>query len=100
MLVKVYLKIFFSDVYLFLRETETECEWVGAEREQVTEWEAGSRLWAVSTVPDVGLELTDHEIVTWAEVGRLSDWATQEPLKLTFNVENFKHKEKVVKTRS
>ena len=27
-----------------------------------------------------GLELTNHEIMTWAEVGRLIDWATQAPL--------------------
>ena len=38
----LYLKIF--NVYLFLRETETECEWVGAEREGDTESEAGSSL--------------------------------------------------------
>ena len=36
----------------------------GAEREGDTEWEAGSRPRAVSTEPDVGLELTDREIVT------------------------------------
>ena len=52
----------------------------GAEREGDTESEAGSRLWAVSPEPDAGLELTDREIVTWAEVGRLTDWATQAPL--------------------
>ena len=33
----------------------------GAEREGDTESEAGSRLRAVSTEPDVGLELTDRE---------------------------------------
>ena len=49
----------------------------GAEREGDTE--AGSRLWAVSTEPDAGLQLTDQEIMTWAEVGRLTDWATQAP---------------------
>ena len=42
----------------------------GAEREGDTESEAGSRLQAVSTEPNVGLELTDREIVTRAEVGR------------------------------
>ena len=52
----------------------------GAEREGGTEPETGSRLWAISTEPDVGLELTDREIVTWAEVGRLTDCATQAPL--------------------
>ena len=43
----------------------------GAEREGDTESEAGSRLRAVSTEPDAGLELTnagleltDHEIMT------------------------------------
>ena len=36
----------------------------GAERVGDTEYETGSRLPAVSTEPDVGLELTDCEIVT------------------------------------
>ena len=35
-----------------------------AEREGDTESEAGSRLHAVSTEPDAGLELTDREIMT------------------------------------
>ena len=52
---------------------------VRAEREGDTESEAGSRLWAISPEPDAGLELADREIVTWAEVGRLTDWATQAP---------------------
>ena len=36
----------------------------GSEREGDTESEAGSRLRAISTQPDVGLELTDCEIMT------------------------------------
>ena len=47
------------------RERETEGQRAsreGAEREGDTESEAGSRLCADST--DVGLELTDHEIMT------------------------------------
>ena len=36
----------------------------GAEREGDTESEAGSRLQAVSTEPDVGLELRSWEIMT------------------------------------
>ena len=40
----------------------------GADRERETETEteckAGSRLRAVSTEPDTGLELTNHEIMT------------------------------------
>ena len=46
------------------RERETEYEQGGAEREGDTGSEAGSRLPAVSTEPDVGLELTDRETMT------------------------------------
>ena len=53
------------------------------QREGDTESETGSRLWAVSTEPDAGLELTECETMTWAEVGCLTDWATQVPLQLT-----------------
>ena len=67
--------------YLFLREREKQSmSEGGAERERDTEFKAGSRLWAVSTEPDVGLKLTSHEVMTWAEVGRSTDWATQGPL--------------------
>ena len=41
------------------RETERE-----RERERETESEASSRLWAVSTEPDAGLEPTNREIMT------------------------------------
>ena len=51
----------------------------GAEREGDTESEGGSRLWAVSTEPDAGLEPTNLKITAWAEVGRSTDWATQAP---------------------
>ena len=68
----LFKKIFFN-VYLFLRERERERQSVsggGAEREGDTESEAsGSRLRAVSTEPAAGLKLTDHEIMTFAEVG-------------------------------
>ena len=40
-----------------------------AEREGDTESETGSGLRAGSTGPNVGLELTSHEIMTQAEVG-------------------------------
>ena len=36
----------------------------GGEREEVTESKAGSRLWAVSTEPNVGLELMKLEVMT------------------------------------
>ena len=54
----------------FLREREWGVGRCGAEREADTESEAGSRLRAVSTEPDAGLEPTDREIMTGAEVGR------------------------------
>ena len=44
----------------------------GAERVGDTESEAVSRLCAVSIEPDVGLELTNREIMTGAEVGCLT----------------------------
>ena len=47
---------------------------LGAERQGDTESEAGSRLWAVSTEPDAGLELTNLEIMTSAEVGWTLNW--------------------------
>ena len=59
----------------------------GAEREGDTESEAGSRLWAGSTEPDAGLELTNCEILTWDEVGCLTDWATQAPQHQSFRAE-------------
>ena len=43
------------------------------EREGDTESEVGSRLQAVSTEPDVGLELMNCEIMTWAKVRHLTD---------------------------
>ena len=52
----------------------------GAERGEDTESEAGFRFPAVSTEPNTGLKLTSCDIMTWAEVGRLTDWVTQMPL--------------------
>ena len=43
-----------------------------AEREGDTESETGSRLLAVSTEPDTGLKLMSREIMTQAEVRRLT----------------------------
>ena len=67
-------------IYFWQREKERQSmSRGGAEKEEDTESEAGSRLWAVSTEPSTGLELTDREIMTWAEVGRSTDQATQPP---------------------
>ena len=58
-------KKFFFNIYSFLKGRERQSangEW--AEREGDTETEAGSRLLAISTEPDAGLELVDREIMT------------------------------------
>ena len=55
----------FFNVCLFLRETETARDGEGQRgREGDRESEAGSRLRAVSTEPDAGLELTSREVMT------------------------------------
>ena len=63
----------FFNVLLFIFERETErkrdrerqsTSVGGAEREGDTKWEAGSGLRAVSTEPDMGLELANREIMT------------------------------------
>ena len=75
----VFLKLLFFLTFIhFLRETERECD-QEKDREGDTESEAGSRHWAVSTEPDVGLKLTIGGIMTWAKVGSSADWATQVP---------------------
>ena len=68
-------------IYVWDRERQSMSR-RGVEREGDPESEAGSRLWAVGTEPDAGLKLTSCEIMTWAEVGHSTDWATQAPLSL------------------
>ena len=77
--------------YFWQRERERERERArasmrggGAEREGDTESEAGSRLQVVSNEPDAGLELANREIMTWAQVRRSTDWATQAPRQALF----------------
>ena len=65
---------------MFIFETERDRDSVSggrAEGEGDTESEAGSRLWAISTEPDLGLELNkpwDHALSQ-----NLTYWATQAP---------------------
>ena len=65
------------------------CTWeqieIRSESKGDTESEAGSRLQAVSTKPPKGLKLTDWDIMTWAEVGRSTNWATQASLPVIFS---------------
>ena len=67
-------------MFIYFWDRERQSMSGGGEREGDTESEAGSRLWAVSTEPNAGLELTNPEIMTWTEVGRTTDWATQAPV--------------------
>ena len=69
---------FFCNVYFFLRGRDRVQAGEGQrERGRHKIW---SRLWAVSTDPNAGLEPTSREITTWATVGCLTNWATQAPL--------------------
>ena len=87
--------IFFIYIFLILfifereRQTNRDRGWAG-EGQRERESEASSRLWTVSTEPDAGLELRNREIMTWAKVGHLTNWATQVPRKLRFNNSNEK----------
>ena len=61
----LFKKKFVMLLFIFERERERQSTSEGwAEREKDTESEADSRLQAVSTEPDVGLELTNYEIMT------------------------------------
>ena len=67
-------------IYYWEKERERQSMSMGgAETGEDTESKAGSRLRAVSTEPDAGHEPTNCEIMTWAEAGRITDWATQAP---------------------
>ena len=77
----IFIILKFFKYLFFERERErAHASGGGAEKEGDTESEAVSRLWAVSTEPKVGLELKKCKIMTWAEVGHLTDWTTQGPL--------------------
>ena len=68
-------KFFLTLIYFWERQTEHKSG-VEEERERVRESEAVSRLWAVSTQPNTGLELMSCEIMTWAKVRH---WLTEPP---------------------
>ena len=72
-------------IYLFKREREHVCTlaWEkGRERGRQRIW---SGLCAHSREPDARLELTNCEIMTWAEVGHLINW----PLYLSYFLKVF-----------
>ena len=58
---------FFKCLFIFERERETACARVEGQRQRVRQ-RIPSRLHAVSTEPDAGLEPMNHEIMTWGEI--------------------------------
>ena len=78
----------FFNVYFYFWDRERQSmSWGGADREGDTESKAGSRLWAVSTEPNAGIKPMNCEIMTWAKVRSLADWATQVLQKGSFKWE-------------
>ena len=69
----IYNKNIFLIFFKFIFDRQVCEHELGRGREGDTESEAGSRFQGVSTEPDVGLELMNYEIVTWAKAGRLTD---------------------------
>ena len=65
-----------------MRDRERAHEW-GRDRKRQRE-RIPSRICVISAEPDVGLELTNCEIMTRVEVGRLTDRATQAPRNVIF----------------
>ena len=85
-IIKLLLSYFFL-TFIYFFETERDRAWTGeGQRERDTESETGSRLWAVSTEPYTGLKFTSCEIMSWADVRCLTDWATQVPPSRIFLV--------------
>ena len=71
-----YFLIFLIFIYFLEGEKEHESRKC---RKRDRESEAGSSFWAVSTEPNMGLKLMCCVIMTWVNIGGLTDWATQVP---------------------
>ena len=80
--IKVFSTIsdFFCQVYLLVFG-----KWVGEEQRERERERIPSRLCIVSTEPDAGLELTNCEIVTWAQIKGLMLKPT-EPARCSSNI--------------
>ena len=69
-------KTLFKHLFMFERQRETQHK-RGRSRERGRQ---RIQSWAGSTEPDTGLKPMDGRIMTWFEVGCLTDWAIHEPL--------------------
>ena len=86
------LLIYFLSLFILKREREHQAYEPGeGQREGSEGSKAGSMLWAASTEPNTWLKLTNGEIMTWAKVGHLTDWATQAPLLFILKERNQGH---------
>ena len=83
--VLVFIIIIFL-MFIFKRERETEHEQGRGKERGRHRIQSSSRLWVVSIEPDMGFEPTNREIMTWAEVGHSTDWATQVPHRVLLEV--------------
>ena len=70
-------------VYFWEREGEREKKMWAGEGQRERGQRIQSRLPADSTEPHVGLELMNHEIMTWVEIDCFTNWATKAPLDLS-----------------
>ena len=68
-----FFMFFVCFLFLFVFRERQSMSLEGSETEGDTESEASSRLPAASTEPDMGLEPTDHKIMTRAEDRHLTD---------------------------
>ena len=78
----IYLFIFLMFIYFWDRERQS-MNGGGSERGRHRIWN-GLQALSGQHRARRGLELTDREIMTWAEVGRLTNWATQAPRVVLF----------------
>ena len=72
--INVFLIFFSVFIYFWERRRVHAGMW---QRERETQNPKQALCWAVSTEPNVELEPVNWEMMTWAEVRRLTNWATQ-----------------------
>ena len=66
-------------IFVYFSERDGQTEWEQGRGRQRARHRIWSRLRAVSTEPNVGLEPINREIMAWAKVGCSTDWAPQAP---------------------
>ena len=77
----------------FFWESETDASRGGAKREGDTEYETGSGSELSAQSPMQGSNSQTVEIMTWAEVGGLTNWATEASLNPGYFKSKLHHKQ-------